>query len=88
MITITNRDTLKAAYADEVNIVDITEKHETISGRVYPYTRIHLIDERQGHDFTLDVIESKKKINELIKEAKHRKKNPIEKQGPPPPEDP
>ena len=76
MITVINRDTCRAAYIDEKNIVKMSEHSDEVRGK----------DEKQNHDYFLDVVESKRKIQKLIEEAK---KHPVkEKLGPPMPEDP
>ena len=86
MITVTNRDTCRAAYIDEKNIVKMSEHSEEVSGVACPYTRVYVKDEKQKHDYFLDVVDSKRKIQKLIEEAK---KHPVkEKLGPPLPEDP
>ena len=85
MITLTGRDTIKPAYVDNKRIVKIEELSEELGDRSYPYTRIHIKDEKLGHEYFLDVIESAKKINALIEEEKT--KRPPEKLGPEKPED-
>lgn len=70
MITVTSRDTCRAAYIDENLIEDIKELSEIIDDRSYPFSRVHIIDPKQKHDFYLDVTESKKKIKKLIDERK------------------
>lgn len=69
MITLTNRDTIKPCYVDEKDIVDIKERSEDIAGRAYPYTRLHIIRSSEKHDYYIDVIESKRKIDQLIEQA-------------------
>jgi hypothetical protein len=85
MIIVTGYDTCRPAYVDEKCIVDITEHTETVQDRVYPYSKIHIKDDKEKHDYILEVVESKKKIERLISEAK--KKPPKEKLGPEPPVD-
>lgn len=68
MITVTNRDTLKAAYVDPKNIQHIESLQDEIKGRAYPFSRIFIKDEKENHDYFLDVIDSKDKIDRLIKE--------------------
>ena len=70
MITVTSRDTCKPAYVDEKHIRGIDELSEEIDGRAYPWSRIFIRDEGQKHDYCIDVVESKKKINHLIEEQK------------------
>ena len=71
MITVTGRDTCKPAYIDEACIEKITEHTEDIAGRAYPYSRVYLRDNKQHHEYFLDVVESKAKIATLIEEAKN-----------------
>ena len=68
MITVTNRDTCKPAYIDEKLVKHIEEFSEETGGRVYPYSRVFLVDEKQKHDYFLDVVESKQKIETMIQE--------------------
>lgn len=70
MITLTNRDTFKPCHVDAPFISEIMELHDIDEARVYPYTRLHIINPKEKHDFTIDVIESKKKILKLIEEEK------------------
>lgn len=70
MITVTSRDTCRAAYVDEKCVVKVTEHSEDIDGRAYPWSRIFINDPKQKHEYFLDVVESKKKIQQLVKEAK------------------
>lgn len=70
MITVTNRDTCKEAYIDEKLVQHIEEFTEEIQGRVYPYSTVFIKDPKNGYDYSLDVIESKRKIEQLMKDAK------------------
>lgn len=72
MIVLMNRDTCKFANVDESLIVKMDELSEEIAGRAYPYTRLHLIDKKQNHDYFLNVVESVKQIMKLSEEAKER----------------
>ena len=47
-------------------IVEMTEYSTQDDKRAYPYTRLHIVDPKQGHDFYLDVVESKSYIDKLI----------------------
>ena len=69
MITVTGRDTCRAAYVDEKFVTKITEHSEDIDGRAYPWSRIFISDPKQNHEYSIDVVESKKKIQQMIKEA-------------------
>ena len=74
MITLMSRDTCRFAHIPEEFIVDMKEDQEYSNGRVYPYTRLHIVDSKQGHDYTIDVIESKRKIESLIEQNKQEGK--------------
>lgn len=73
MIQLTGRDTCRVANVPEQDIVEMIERSEEISGRVYPYTHLHLVDNKQGHDYFLDVIESQTYIMHLIEETSKNK---------------
>lgn len=66
MITVTNRDTCKPAYIDEKLVQHIEEFSDEVCGKSCPYSRVFLKDEKQGHDYFLDVIESKRRIETLM----------------------
>lgn len=72
MIVLTGRDTCKPAYVDPNHIVKIQEKTEEIDGRAYPFSRIFLKDEKQKHEFFLDVVESKARIRKLVTDAENK----------------
>ena len=69
MITVTNRDTCRSAYLDPKCIQHIEEFQEEIQGKLYPYSRVFMKDEKEGHEYSIDVVESKRKIEALILEA-------------------
>lgn len=71
MITVMNRETCKLANIPDEYIVEMTEHQEETPERIYPYTRLHIVDPRQGHDYYLEVVESKKHIQRLIGENKN-----------------
>ena len=71
MITVINRDTCRAAYVDEKCIKSIEEFSEDIDGRAYPYSRIFIENPKENHSYCLDVIESKRKIEALMKEREN-----------------
>ena len=68
MITVTNRDTCRDAYIDETLIQHMEELQDEMGGRAYPFTRVFLKDEKQKHDYFLDVVQSKARIEKLIAE--------------------
>ena len=70
MISLMNRETCKLANIPEECIVEMTEHSAHDEKRTYPYTRLHIVDSKQGHDFYLEVVESKKYIDKLIADAK------------------
>ncbi len=76
VITVTNRDTCKPAYIDPFHIEKITEHEDEISGRAYPWSRVHIRDGKQGHDYTLDVVESRERILELTRQALEKPDKP------------
>jgi len=69
VISVTNRESGKAAYLPEECIVEMTE-HKSGDGSGLLYTRVHIEDSKQHHDYTLDILESKKDIKKLIEEAR------------------
>ena len=69
MITVTNRDTFRSAYLDPKAILHLEELQDEIDGRAYPFTRVFVKDEKEGHEYSLDVIESKRKIEDLLLSA-------------------
>ena len=75
MIKLMNRITCKMANVDDSIIVGMEELSDEIDGRVYPYTRLHLVDPKQKHDYYLEVVESANKINREIEEAKKNAKS-------------
>lgn len=70
MITVMNRHTCKMANVPDEYITEMTELQEETPERVYPYTRLHIVDPKQNHDYYLEVIDSKKHIQKLIDESK------------------
>lgn len=76
MITVTNRDTCKPAYIDADNILYVEELQDEIDGKLYPFSRVFLKDEKEEHEYSLDVIESKAKIENLAKEKTENRWTP------------
>ena len=70
MIVLMNNHNCRKYNVDEHDIVNMEELQNEDAKRVYPYTRLHLVNEKEKHDFYLDVVESKNKILRLIEEAK------------------
>lgn len=70
MITLMSRDTCKYCHIPEEFIESMTECQTETVERVYPYTRLHIVDSKQKHDYFIDVIESAKYINKLIEQNK------------------
>ena len=70
MITLVNRDTCKYCHIPEEFITDMQELQVEDHERVYPYTRLHIVDPKQKHDYYLDVLDSVKYINKLIEQNK------------------
>jgi hypothetical protein len=75
MITLMSFDTCKPAYVPEAYIDHIEEHIVRSQERDYPYSRIYIKDVGQGHDYYIDVVESKRKIKELILEKKKEGKS-------------
>ena len=71
MITLMSRDTCKYCHIPEEFIADMTELQTETTERVYPYTRLHIVDSKQKHDYYIDVIDSVKYINKLIEQNKN-----------------
>ena len=68
MITLLGRDTCKPAYIPEKHIDHMDEFVEEILGRAYPYTRIYIKNPSDGYEYFVDVVESQKKIENIIAE--------------------
>lgn len=83
MITVTGRDTCKPAYIDENYIQSIEELTEDIDGRPYPWSRVYVKHGIFKHKYFLDVVESKRRIEELIEieKAKPPRKNNEQSEG-------
>jgi len=75
MITLTGFDTNRPAYIPEDYIDRIEEKNQRLQERDYPYSRIYIRDSKQAHDYFIDVVESKKYINKLVKQKQEEKSN-------------
>lgn len=67
-ITLMDRKTCRNCNVPSDYIADMEELQEETNDRVYPYTRIHIVDPKQNHDYTIDVVESKKYILKAISE--------------------
>ena len=72
MITLLGRDTCKPAYIPEDYIDHMDELVENTVERAYPYTRIYIKNPHDNYDYYIDVVESKKKIEQLIQEKKEK----------------
>lgn len=72
MITLVSRDTCKYCHIPEEFIADMQELQTETAERVYPYTRLHIVDPKQKHDYYIDVIDSVKYINRLIEQNKNQ----------------
>lgn len=68
MITLTNRNTCRAAYIPEDYIEKIEEYVDKTQERDYPYSRIYIKNADQ--EYFIDVVESKQKISQVIKEKR------------------
>lgn len=75
MIVVTNRDTLKDAYIPEDDIEKMEERKEEIHNRTYPYTRVHIRNDKEKFRYFVDAVESEKKILKLIDEERARQKD-------------
>lgn len=72
MITVTNRDTLMAAYIDPKNILRIESFTDEKSKNAYPYSRVFLKDDKEGHEYFLDAIETKETIERMIRKSEDK----------------
>ena len=70
MITVTDRDTCKPAYIDANAVQHIEEFQDEIDGKPYPYSRIFIKDDHEGHEYSIDVVESKHRIEGVIEALK------------------
>lgn len=73
MITLTNRNTCRAAYIPEDYIEKIEEHVDKTQERDYPYSRIYIRNDDQ--EYFIDVVESKQKISQVIKEKRAAEKS-------------
>lgn len=67
MIVVTGKDTGLPAYI----FVKEIQKTETMRSGPCSFTRVFLKDPKQGHDYFLDVTESREEISRRIKEERH-----------------
>ena len=74
MIVLTGRDTCSAAYVPEDYIEKIEEKVDKTQERDYPFSRIHIRIDKDSYDYYIDVVESKAKIQQIIKETHKNEK--------------
>ena len=74
MITLTNRDTCRAAYVPEDYIDHIEERVDKSQERDYPYSRIYIknMKDKDPMDYYIDVVESRNKIKRIIDEKKQK----------------
>lgn len=70
MLKLVSRDTCRYCNVPEEFITDMEELQDEDDKRVYPYTRLHIVDPKQNHDYYLDVVDSVKYIKKLIAENK------------------
>ena len=75
MIKLLCRDTCRYANIPHEDIVEMVEDSVEDSVRVYPYTRLHIVNEKQKHDYYIEVTESKKYIESLIAKAEEESRN-------------
>ena len=73
MITLLARDTCKPAYIPEEFVDHMDELVEESPERAYPYTRIYIKNPSDGYEYFIDVVESARKINQLISEKNTKK---------------
>lgn len=71
MITLTNRNTCRAAYIPDSYIEKIEEYVDKTQERDYPYSRVYIRNSDQ--EYYIDVVESRRKILELADEAQNKK---------------
>ena len=75
MLCLMNFEGSLRCYVPEEKIVDITEglEPDKKGKRYYPYSEIHIVDKELKLDYKIRVVESKKKIEELIKQKKEER---------------
>lgn len=71
MITLLGRDKCRPVYVPEKYIDHMEELVEDTPERAYPYTRIYVKVPAEKYDYYIDVVESVKKINQLIAEKQN-----------------
>jgi len=73
MIHLMNVKTCKDVLVPEDKIADISEGTVRSKERDYPYSDVHIVDTDAGYDYVIRVVESKKYIENLIKEKQDAK---------------
>ena len=76
MIILTAYNANKKIYVDEKEIARVTDGHDLVGSRSYPWTEVVIYEE--GKERTIRVIESSRLIGKLISEA-IRKKTEVKK---------
>lgn len=74
MIVLMNRETCKKCNVPDEYITEMEELQEEDEHRTYPYTRLHIVDPKQNHDYYLNVVDSKRHIQKLIEANKTAEK--------------
>ena len=72
MITLTLYNTTRHIYIDEKDVVRVTDGHDLVGNRSYPWSDI-VITDIDGKEKTIRVVESARQIGKLMTEAIRKK---------------